>query len=263
MALSRSQVRLCRSLHQVRGRKEERLFLVEGPNLVKEALREGWPLKEVFLTRGFDGGGDEEKEFRELLELARVQYSFCSESEMLRMADAKMPQGVVALAELPQSFEPKDAGSPSEIILMCECISDPGNLGTLLRTADWFGCGEVHLGPGSADPFAPKVVRSSAGSIFRVNVIPAPDFIENIELEKSVGRSLFAATASGNIIPDDLPRHGLRGLVIGHETRGITREIAEMCSDTVRVPGSGRTESLNLAVAAGILLYALGQCISC
>lgn len=178
---------------------------------------------------------------------------------MSRMAEAVTPQGAIALGKLPQIKAAKKTAGSAEIVLIGESISDPGNLGTILRSADWFGVESVILGAGSADPFAPKVVRASAGAIFRVKIAVRNDVAAEIQRETRAGRKLYAATLDGELKPDELPREGRRGLVVGHEKRGISDEIASLCTSTVRIPARGRGESLNLAVAAGILLYSLSN----
>ncbi len=257
MALSRSRLKLYRSLHHSKGRSESGLFLVEGPELIKEALREGWLLKEAILTFALHRDSKIGGELIRLLELVDVPYDLCSQSEMERISEAKTPQGIVAIAQLPESSAECESATLSEVLLICECVSDPGNLGTLLRTADWFGLREVILGEGSADPFSPKVVRASAGSIFRVRTSTPPNLSEWLKRETDQGRKFFAAHVNGELLPKDLPAKGLRGLVVGHEKRGVSKQIADLCQATVRIEGSGRAESLNLAVAAGILLHAL------
>lgn len=255
MAISKSRLRLYRSLHHPKGRREQGLFLVEGPELIREALQEGWPLDEVVLTSTLRQNRGDARKLIPLLELANVPHHFCSQSEMSRMADAMTPQGAIALGKYPVVLP--EGGEVPEVLLVAECVSDPGNLGAMLRSADWFGVSKLILGEGSADPFGPKVVRSSAGAIFRVRIEVVSNLGDHLKRESNRKRRLFAAVKSGKLLPKDLPKQGLRGLVIGHEKRGLSRQIVEQCSATVRIGGHGRTESLNLAVAAGILLYAL------
>jgi TrmH family RNA methyltransferase len=256
MALSKAHIQRYRQLHHARGRRESGRFLIEGPTLMLEALKEGWPLTEVLVEREFasDASG---KDLARKLNLASVPWENCSATELARVAETVTPQGAVALAPLTPPRRNLNDSTPPEIILICQSVSDPGNLGTLLRTADWFGVSSVILGEGSADPFSPKVVRASAGSVFRVETREIEDLEEFIRNESSNGRQCFAAVMQGDLLPPDLPHSGRRGLVVGHEMRGVSAEVAAVCSGTVRIPGSGRVESLNLAVAAGILIYAL------
>ncbi len=255
MGLSPNHIKRYRELHDAKGRREKGLFLAEGPLLIQEALKEGWPLEEVLMTSRASKSPEGKKLVR-LFELAGISHEICSPSEIARVADAVAPQGAVALAKLPPPIDLSNALA-TELLLICESISDPGNLGTLLRTADWFGVQTVLLGPGSADPFNPKVVRASAGSVFRIKTALTTDLSGLIQREVHQGRQIYAATMKGKLTPQDLPQKGLRGLLIGHEKRGISAEMARSCTDTVHIPAHGRAESLNLAVAAGILLYCL------
>jgi TrmH family RNA methyltransferase len=250
MPLSKPHLRRYRRLHQAKGRRESGRFLVEGPTLIREALKEGRLLEEAVLTAEF-AANPEGRDLVRLLGLAGVPHSLCSLEEMSRLAEAMTPQGAAAIAKLPPEMPPPKA----DLLLVCEAVSDPGNLGSLLRTADWFGVERVALGPGSADPYSPKAVRASAGAIFRVAVEATADLAALLAAERSAGRRLFAAVMTGDRRPETLPTAGLRGLVVGHETRGVSPAVAAACESTVRILSRGRTESLNLAVAAGILLY--------
>lgn len=257
MAISKSHIKLIRSLHNLKGRRKSGLFLVEGPELIKEALQEGWLLKEVLITHSVAENHKVGAELRKLLKLADVPCDFCSQSELERIADTKTPQGVVALAQLPTPDAISEKSCSDEILLICECVSDPGNLGTILRTADWFGLKTIALGPGSADLYNPKVVRSSAGSVFRITAKDAEDLSALIKREIEGNRQLYAAAMDGDMLPVNLPRKGKRGLLLGHEKRGISAKLIKLCTSSVCIPSHGRAESLNMAVAAGILLYSL------
>ncbi|HEX7345028.1 MAG TPA: RNA methyltransferase [bacterium] len=255
MGLSPKHIKRYRELHEAKGRREKGLFLVEGPLLIQEALKEGWPLEEVLMTSSATKSA-EGKRLLKLVGLEGISHEICSPSEMARVADAVAPQGAVALAKLPPAVDLSNALT-TELLLICESVSDPGNLGTLLRTADWFGVETIILGSGSADPFNPKVVRASAGSIFRIKTALTADPSALVQREVHRGRQIYAAAIKGKLTPQNLPQKGLRGLLIGHEKRGISAEMARSCTDTVHIPAHGRAESLNLAVAAGILLHCL------
>ena len=255
MGLAANRIRQYRELHDGKGRREKGLFLVEGPTLIQEALKENWPLEEVLVTSPAVRSAQGEKLLK-LAELADIPQGTCSPADMARMADAQTPQGAIALAKLPPTIDLPIA-LKIELLLICESVSDPGNLGTLLRVADWFGAETVLLGSGSADPFGPKAVRASAGSIFRIKTALATDLSDLIRREVHQGRQIYAAAVKGKLTPQDLPQEGPRGLLIGHETHGVSQNIASLCTNTVHIPAYGRAESLNLAVAAGILLHCL------
>jgi TrmH family RNA methyltransferase len=253
LALSKVKLKLIRSLHQTRGRKETGLFLVEGPELIKEALKEDWPLNEIIASHIFSS----EKSgigLKKLADLAEISITICTNQDLERISDTKTPQGAIAIANCSGKVNNREVIKNPDLLLFCEQISDPGNLGTLIRTADWFGIPRIILGEGSTDPFSPKVVRSSAGSIFRVRIEIVRNFQAVLEKEAESGRKLYAATLKGELTPANLPNRGLRGLVIGHEKRGVSNKIAAICTSSVTIPRKGRAESLNLAVAAGIIL---------
>ncbi len=252
MPLSKNKIKLYRSLRQTKGRRESGLFLVEGPLLVQEALREGWNLKEVLLTQEYARSSAGRK-IEKLLDLSETSHKCGSANDLSRISDAETSQGIIGIAKLPEVRDTISQPLPDDVILVLERVSDPGNLGTILRTADWFGIRHVILGAGSVDPFNPKVVRGTAGSIFRVK-IQSPDNLGKF-LEKEEGRLFYSASLRGEMFPHDLPALGRRGLILGHEKLGVSAEIMNHCVGSVLIPGCGRAESLNLAVAAGILLY--------
>jgi TrmH family RNA methyltransferase len=137
-------------------------------------------------------------------------------------------------------------------------VADPGNLGTVIRTADWFGCRGVLFSSGSADPFAPKTVRSTMGSIFRVRLGELADADALVTLAEETGRELLAAVATGGAAPGEWK--GGRGplLVLGSEAHGLPPELLDRIPHRISLPGGG-AESLNLAVAHGILLHTLSR----
>jgi len=256
MALSKSKIKLYRSVHSSKGRKESGLFLIEGPESIREALSENWPLQESVLTHMLvetQAG----KELLNLLELGRIPHELCSETDLERITDTRSPQGAVALGEILEKRSQEESEAQAEVIIICEQVSDPGNLGTIIRTADWFGVRQVYVGPESVDPFNPKVVRAAAGAIFRVEVKTLTDVRKFVSQERADDRKLYAAVLNGSLKARELPQSGKRGLVLGHEIRGISSEIEAECTDTVRIERLGHTESLNLSVAAGILMYAM------
>lgn len=255
MSLSKTKLQLFRSLHQSKGRSESGLFIIEGAELIKEALKVDYPIKEVVLANEYQVDNPTTDNILKLLKFKGIPHELCTNADIERIADAKTPQGVVAIAKLPVPPVAETNTSKADVILICECISDPGNLGAIIRTADWFGLDEIILGPDSADPFGPKVVRSTAGSIFHVKVRKIGEIGARIKLEQKSGRMLFATSSRGKLDSFDLPHTGKRGLLMGHETRGVSERTIPFCEATVRIPGEGKAESLNLAVATGILLY--------
>ena len=178
-----------------------------------------------------------------------------TDAELAELAETETTQGVLVAAETPRHEIDTLRAGPTDVVLLLDAIQDPGNAGTLIRTADALGCAGIVALPGTVDLWNPKVVRSAAGSLFRLPVIET-------DLPAVIG---WATTARASILAGDM--HGtpvdqaeLRGpvvLAVGNEGAGIGDAVAHAASATVAIPIRGRAESLNVGIAAGILLYEL------
>lgn len=247
-------------------RAETGLFLLEGPQAVREAL-EYRPelLRELYVT----------PTAAERYGLADTQVDtwFVTEQVLDAMADTVTPQGVVAVCEqFPTSVrqvfpdrasqEAPDAsaseGALPGLVAILEEVRDPGNAGTIIRAADSAGADAVVLTGRSVDPYNPKVVRSTTGSLFHVPVSVGVGLADTIERAKSLGYTVLAADVSGDDLPDVRAEGLLDGptaWVFGNEARGLTSEDLAMVDRAVKVPIYGRAESMNLATAASVCLY--------
>jgi TrmH family RNA methyltransferase len=166
---------------------------------------------------------------------------------MVSIADARSPQDVLAVVEKPTE---KPVG---ERVLILDGVSDPGNIGTIIRTAVWFGFSDIILCGEHADAFAPKVVRSSVGSLFALNIHQRWN-AERLR-EKLHAHHVVAADLSGTHGPEALRGRRPLAIIIGNEAHGISPAVAALASMVVRIGGSGRVESLNAAVASAILMH--------
>lgn len=250
LPLSQSMRKDIRDLHKRSHREQEQAFLLEGERLVGEALRCGASLREVVLP-------SQASEYA--LTLARraaqtgVPVYETPGRHFEALCDTKTPQSILAVAEYPD-LDP-DFTAP---VVILDGISDPGNVGTIIRTADWFGYRTVLLGPGCADRFHPKTLRSTMGSVFRVATLSSDslpqDIAEHLGRYTLYGATLDATTPLEQIVPER--RHAV---VLGSEAHGISPEVLPLLSQQFLIPGSGEAESLNVAVAAGIALYHCAQ----
>jgi RNA methyltransferase, TrmH family len=245
--------KLVRSLHDARGRRKHRLFMAEGGNAVTAALRARWPLKRLLLTPD-----DLEAGWRDVARDARLEVQPVAAEIMEYLSEAQTSPGIIALAALPEAVESQvSAGNlnTADLLLILDGISDPGNAGTLIRSADAAGAGGIALTPNSADVFGPKVVRASAGSLFHL----PPPLLDTAEaLARTLRRQdipLVAAVAHGGQDCFEYPWPRRCALALGHETRGISPVLEEMAV-RVTIPIFGRAESLNVAAAGAVLLYA-------
>lgn len=245
-----------RKLHDRRQRAAGGLTLVEGPHAVEVALACGVRVREAFVTEAVAVAGALPAALTE----AGAPIRTVTEPVLARLADTRTPQGVVAVAEIPAtSLDTVLAGAPRLLAVLAE-VGDPGNLGTVARTADAAGVDAVVLTAGSADPWSGKAIRASAGSLFAVPVVDGADPVDVTTRLRDAGLAVLVTAADGEADLDDLIDAGaLRrptAWVFGNEARGVPAAVAALADHRVRIPMAGRAESLNLAAAAAICLYA-------
>ena len=235
-----------RSLKDAKARREAGLFLVEGEVMIREALGCGLKLREL-------AAEESHADFaREVCGNARG--FIVTRSLLETICDTRTPQGVCAAFEQP---EPVALEQLPERIVALDGVQDPGNLGTIWRTADAAGFQALLLGAGGADPLSPKVQRAAMGSGFRVPFCHAPELAESLIALRQRGYRVFASDLSGADFyarPDAGEKFVL---VIGNEARGISDAVREAADCRVKLPMRGGAESLNAAVAAGIMMYEL------
>ncbi|MBW3636453.1 MAG: RNA methyltransferase [Armatimonadetes bacterium] len=241
-------IQLARALHSGKGRRENGLFLIEGRNAVAAALESEFPLREILAAPN-----EHELSERALdlgLPVRRV------ESEILAYAgEAQTATSILAFGELP--VPSRGLEFPASTLVL-DGISDPGNVGTLWRAADAAGMRGV-ASVGGADPFSPKVVRSAAGSLFHLPPLGGEDVAALIETLSAQSVPIVTAEAHGGQNCFGFAWPARFALVMGHETRGISPAFAAAASARVSIPTFGRAESLNVAMAGTILMYAWAQ----
>ncbi|MFJ3035812.1 TrmH family RNA methyltransferase [Curtobacterium pusillum] len=255
------RVRAVAALSKKDVRAETGLFLLEGPQAVREAI-EYRPelLRELYVTPTAAA--------RYALDDAPVDTWFVTEQVLDAMADTVTPQGVVAVCQqFPTSVKDvfPDAGADLEargglpgIVAILEEVRDPGNAGTIIRAADAAGADAVVLTGRSVDPYNPKVVRSTTGSLFHVPVSVGVTLADAVSRARGLGYTILAADVSGDDLPEvraDGMLDGPTAWVFGNEARGLTAEDLALVDRAVKVPIYGRAESMNLATAASVCLY--------
>lgn len=245
---SRSQWKLWRSLGRRKGREESGLFLVEGPHLVAELLETD--LAEHVLYTEAAAADDGVAGLLERCAAKRVEAEPVTEGELAEIADTVTPRGVLAVARIP-SPEWRRLSVPR--ILVLDAVQDPGNLGTLARTAEAMALGGILCLPGTVDPWNPKAVRAAAGSTFRMPILG----LSRRDLFERLGGAripLWAADAGGEPVGRRDPAPDRLALALGNEARGVSPEVRRAAERTVSVPMAGRVESLNVALAGAILM---------
>lgn len=249
LAASNARVKAARTLSRRSVRTERRLFLADGPKAVAGALSVGCAV-EVYATAAA-------AEHHERL-LAGADVTLVDDRAMAGLSDSVTPAGVVAVCravDVPLDGLLAAASAP---LVMCADVRDPGNAGTIIRTADAVGAGGVVLTGHSVDPYNPKTVRATVGSLFHLPVALVPDTADAVGAVRSAGMVVLAADGAGEV---DLfeADHLLTGEVawlFGNEARGLPDNVAALADHRVRIPVPGRAESLNLSTAAAVCLYA-------
>jgi RNA methyltransferase, TrmH family len=249
-----------RRLQRRRERDATGRFLAEGPQAVREALAVPGCVLELFYTV--------EPRHPDLVAAAGDRASPVTDAALAALAETVQPQGLVAVCRqfdvslsdvLGDRARPDDARGPT-LMAVCAGIRDPGNAGTVLRTADAAGAQAVVFAGEAVDPYTGKAVRASAGSLFHVDVVREPDPAATVAALQAAGLRVLAADARGADDLDDLADAGALAAptawLFGSEAHGLPGELAERADARVRVPIHGRAESLNLAAAAAICLYA-------
>jgi TrmH family RNA methyltransferase len=229
-----------------RARNEQQCFLVEGPRMFFEVPSSR--LKEVYLTPDF------EKKYADRLE--EYRYELMSDSICRHLSDTKTPQGVVAVVDrVERSLDEILGAASSPCLILLENLQDPGNLGTILRTAEASGITGIIMNQGSVDPYNPKVVRSTMGAVFRIPFLVVKDFPSVIAELKAKGITIYAAHLQGEVFFYDADYTKACGFLIGNEGRGLSEETSALADRRIRIPMKGQVESLNASVAASLIMY--------
>jgi len=249
--VSRSESRQIRALGHRKDREAEGLFLAEGVRVVEELLDAGLPVRLAVVSPSLVETGRGAALADRLRNAGPVRE--VGVGELNELSDTQTNQGVLVVAETPRgSLDAVPADGPSTLLLL-DGVQDPGNLGTLVRSAAAFGCHAVAYLPGTVDPWNAKAVRASAGALFRIPVVQAQPEVLMDELAE-FGYMVLGADAAGRPV-DRLALSGRTVLVVGNEGGGLSGFTRSRADSLVAVPMAGGVESLNVAVAAGILLY--------
>jgi TrmH family RNA methyltransferase len=241
--LSKSQSKYIQSLGQKKHRDHEGVFIAEGPKLVKELLQNN----NVEISHLY-ALNDWVQENEKLLK--GVDVTPISEMEIEKISQLKTPNQVIAVIKKFETTEPEVKG---KISLVLDAIRDPGNLGTIIRIADWFGVQHIICSPDCADVYNTKVVQATMGSIVKVNV-----FYTDLPawLKQQNGIGVYAAMLEGeDVTKMNALKEGL--IIIGNEANGIHHELLQFAVEKITIPKKGTAESLNAAVATGIILACL------
>lgn len=242
--ISKNQIKHIQSLHLKKNREQEGLFIIEGVKLVTEFIKDGgFPIQEVFATLDFIHTN------KLLLQSRQISFTEISHDELKKISLQVTPNQVLAVVES-KTQELSETHLKNELSLYLDDIRDPGNLGTMIRIADWFGIKQVICSDTSTELFNPKTLQASMGAVLRVKVI-YEDF--NRIIEKVPGIIVYGAVLNGENLYQSSLKRGL--IVIGNEANGISDEVMKQLTHKITIPAASNngSESLNAANACAII----------
>lgn len=245
--LTNNKIKLVKSLDQKKARKENGCFVVEGEKMVRELLQSRFETIEVFAVKDFID------ELPTKL-TKKTEISIVSEKDLERLTHMKTANKAIALAKMPEKDDV--TGLPQHgISIALENIQDPGNLGTIIRTMAWFGIKDVFCTPDTVDVYNPKVIQSTMGAIFKVNIHYC-DLNKVAEYAKRDGIALYGTRLDGeNIYESRLQKDAI--IVMGNESKGLSAELSAMMDRNIKIPSyapsTDEMESLNVSIATAIV----------
>jgi TrmH family RNA methyltransferase len=247
--LSKNQAKFIASLKLKKNREDHGLFVAEGVKIVNDILHSGIKVKQIFSSRNF-----QLSIFNYQIEVVRIK-----ESELKKISALSTPNEVLAICEIPE-YKLEFPALQKKLTLVLDTIQDPGNLGTIIRVADWFGIENIICSPDTVEVYNPKVIQATMGSISRVKVHyrELPGFFKEAKIKmKSPG--IFGAVLQGeNIYKQELSKEGF--IIMGNESKGISEELLSLVTHRISIPNyGGGAESLNAAIATAVICAAFRQ----
>ena len=239
-SLKNPKVAAWKALKDRKGRRESGCFLVEGRKMVEEALASAFDVETVLVQEGM-----------ELPDGLTVPVYELPEYVLTAVCDTKTPQGIAAVVRM------KEQTALGGHIVVLDGVQDPGNVGTIIRTADAAGLDGVLLSNQCADVFSPKVLRATMGSIFRMNLRTTDDLPGELTKLREKGYSILSSQLDGTPFYEREKVAEQFALVIGNEGNGVSEQVQQTATHRVRLPMRGGAESLNAAIAAAIMMYEL------
>ena len=243
-----SQIKRLIQLQKKSGaRNEEKVFLVEGLRMFQEVPEK--QVQKVYISETLYNRKKQE------LNLDRFSYEILSDGVFQHVSDTKTPQGILCVVNQ-QKYDMKELlSTPNPFFMVLDNLQDPGNLGTIVRTAEAAGVDAVFLSKESVDIYNPKTIRSTMGSIYRVPVLYVEDLLELLEVFQKKGITSYAAHLEGKNSYDRENYQSGTAILIGNEGNGLRDEISNATDVWVRIPMEGKVESLNAAIAASVLMF--------
>jgi TrmH family RNA methyltransferase len=254
--ITSSQNPLIKEIKSFRSRKnrsKKGLFIIEGSKLFFEALNEEEKIASIFMSEQFLSTG-ESKEILAKAAARSIKTYALPDRLFKAISDTESPQGILAVIKA-RHRNINQLPTEGNLLVILETLQDPGNMGTIIRTADAAGFTGIIVSQGCVDVYNPKVLRSTMGSIFHIPLFFTDNLGETIQILKSKGTKIYAAHLKGTSNYFQLDMHNDTAIIIGNESKGISAEIAALADELVKIPMIGKAESLNASVAAALLMY--------
>lgn len=244
LSSSNEKIKHIKKLFKKREREKSGEFIIEGKRSVTDAIANGADISYIIFCEGdsplFDGS---------------ISQFSTDKKTYSEITDTESPQDMLAVAKIKPCSEDDILSGAYDLLVLCDRVQDPGNAGTIIRTADAAGSSAVVLSPGCADLYNPKVIRSTMSSVFNLPILKDGDLLSLIPILKKKGYRIFCgALKNDSVSLFDADFRGKCAIVIGNEGSGASEEVISMC-EAVKIPMRGKAESLNASVSAGILMY--------
>ena len=240
-----------KKLKEKKYREEYKEFIVEGIKMVEEAIQENAKIKSIIICDDCKTQGSIPNEL--MYDIAKLNCIYVAEKIFSTITDVINPQGIMAIIEKPENKENEIDYNESNFLIL-DNIQDPGNIGTILRTADSLNFKQIIVSKGTADVYNPKVVRSTMGAIFRVKVVEVENLVKTIKELKNHEIKVYATDLATDKSIYDV-NYEKAAIVIGNEANGVSKEVLKESTERIKIPMIGKTESLNAAVATSVILY--------
>lgn len=251
--ISKNRLKTIAALQKKKIRAQEGKFLIEGIRMCREALLSDFEI-ESFLVRTDLSAQTDVEELQNLAVKRRVEIIEISAKDADILSETVHSQGVFCIVKQKETSIDQLVWEDFTVVVIIDAGQDPGNVGTIIRTCDWFGVDAVFLCSGTAELYNPKVIRSTMGSVFHVQVIQNIDQALLLADLKNRGYSLYGADANGEIAVNRVNYSFPLALIVGNENRGLSPAIQNLLDKTVFIPGKGSAESLNMAAATAIII---------
>lgn len=249
MTLTKAQIKSIANLGLKKFRNIENKFLVEGERAVRDGLNSDYNYESILVTKEYL-----DKNPNYLKENKKVE--ILNNNDFQKISGTVNPQGIAAVFFKPVQNENWMNEIKTDLVVCLDCVTDPGNVGTIIRNCDWFGIKEIILGNSCADLFNPKTIRASMGAIFNTNVFKSNNLSEDLKNLKTKSYKIISATLEGKNIFGYERREKLI-VILGNEANGISNEILNISDEFVTIPKKGAAESLNVANASAVILAEL------